>query len=252
MVSKNRVKFVHSLELKKNRKKEGVFLAEGSKIILELLQCMECTWLAHTPDFECPTTTRFKIGAIDTCTDDELRKLSLLTTPQDVIATFKLPGYECPTHILEKELCLALDGVQDPGNLGTIIRLADWFGINHIFCSTQTADAFSPKTIQATMGAISRVQIHYTDLVELVDSLPVGTPVYGTLLDGENIYSQELENRGLLIMGNEGNGLTPEIRERVNAKLFIPNFPKDRETSESLNVGVATAIVCAEFRRRIK
>lgn len=252
MVSKNRAKFIRSLELKKNRKKEGVFLAEGSKIILELLQCMECTWLAHTPDFECPESTRFPIGDVDVCSEEELRKISLLTTPQHVIAVFKLPQYEAPGHVPENELCLALDGVQDPGNLGTIIRLADWFGITHIFCSQQTADAFSPKTIQATMGAIARVQIHYTNLVELVDSLPEGTPVYGTLLDGENIYEQTLENRGLLIMGNEGNGLTPEIRERVNSKLFIPNFPKDRETSESLNVGVATAIVCAEFRRRVK
>ena len=142
------------------------------------------------------------------------------------------------------------DGIQDPGNLGTIIRIADWFGINHIFCSTQTADAFSPKTIQATMGAISRVKVHYTNLVELINDLPKGTPVYGTLLDGNNIYEQELENKGLLIMGNEGNGLTPEIREKLNARLYIPSYPKDSETSESLNVGVATAILCAEFRRR--
>lgn len=251
MISKNRAKTIHSLEQKKYRKKEGLFVAEGPKIINELLISMKCNWLAHTPGYSVPAHTLYPITEVEECSSEELRKVSFLTTPQEVIATFEIPDSTFDISLISKELCLALDGVQDPGNLGTIIRIADWFGIKHIFCSTQTADAFSPKTIQATMGAISRVQIHYTNLCSLIDQLPSGTPIYGTLLDGDNLYTQSLENKGLLIMGNEGNGLTEEVRDRVNAKLFIPSYPKESETSESLNVGVATAILCAEFRRRL-
>jgi TrmH family RNA methyltransferase len=251
MISKNKIKLIHSLEQKKYRKKEGLFVAEGPKIVNELLQSMKCTWLAHIPDYILPLQKAYPIDEVETCTVDELHKTSFLNSPQEVIATFRIPDFSFKKEWISDELCLALDGIQDPGNLGTIIRIADWFGINHIFCSTQTADAFSPKTIQATMGAISRVKVHYTNLVELINDLPQGTPVYGTLLDGNNIYEQELENKGLLIMGNEGNGLTPEIREKLNARLYIPSYPKDSETSESLNVGVATAILCAEFRRRM-
>lgn len=251
MISKNKIKFIHSLEQKKYRKKEGLFVAEGPKIINELLQCMKCTWLAHTSEYKVPAATAFPVTEIDECSTDELHKVSFLTTPQEVIATFEIPSTSLNISAISQDLCLALDGVQDPGNLGTIIRLADWFGIRHIFCSTQTADAFSPKTVQATMGAIARIQVHYCNLTELIGQLPAGTPIYGTLLDGDNLYEQKLENKGLLIMGNEGNGLTAEVREKVNAKLYIPSYPKDSETSESLNVGVATAILCAEFRRRL-
>ena len=251
MISRNKIKLIHSLEQKKYRKKEGLFVAEGPKIINELLQSMKCTWLIHVPEYTLPQQTAFPIDEVETCSKDELHKVSFLSTPQEVIATFKIPEFSYQKEWISNELCLGLDGIQDPGNLGTIIRIADWFGINNIFCSMQTADAFSPKTIQATMGAISRVKVHYTDLIELINGLPQDTPVYGTLLDGNSIYEQELKNQGLLIMGNEGNGLTPEIREKVKARLYIPSYPKDSETSESLNVGVATAILCAEFRRRM-
>jgi len=146
-------------------------------------------------------------------------------------------------------LCLALDEVQDPGNLGTIIRIADWFGIEHIFCSQGTADVYNPKVVQATMGALARVHVHYVNLSELIDSLP-DIPVYGTFLDGTNIYEQELSQTGIIVMGNEGNGISPEVRKVINRRLYIPNYPANRPTSESLNVAVATAITCAEFRRR--
>lgn len=251
MISKNKIKTIHSLEQKKYRKKEGLFVAEGPKIINELLQCMKCTWLAHTASYDLPNPIAFPIDELEQCTEDELHKISFLSSPQSVIATFKIPEESSEISCISEDLCLALDGVQDPGNLGTIIRLADWFGIKHIYCSLQTADAFSPKTVQATMGAISRVNIHYVDLMELIKKLPSATPIYGTLLDGDNLYEQKLENKGLLIMGNEGNGLSAEIRNLLNAKLYIPCYPTDSETSESLNVGVATAILCAEFRRRI-
>ena len=140
---------------------------------------------------------------------------------------------------------------QDPGNLGTIIRLADWFGIEDIFCSTGTVDVFNPKTVQATMGAIARVKVHYCDLPKLISSLK-GIPVYGTFLDGNIIYSETLSANGLIVMGNEGNGISREVEALINRRLYIPNYPQERETSESLNVAIATAVVCAEFRRRLR
>jgi len=148
-------------------------------------------------------------------------------------------------------LIIALDTVQDPGNLGTIIRTADWFGISTIVCSRESADAFSPKVVQSTMGALGRVHIHYTDLSEylaLVDDAKL--PIYGTLLDGENMYQQELSQEGVILFGNEGNGISLNLHRFINNKLYIPTFPANAINVESLNVGVAAAIVCAEFRRR--
>ena len=150
-----------------------------------------------------------------------------------------------------KQLIIALDGIQDPGNLGTIIRLADWFGIEHIVCSQDTADVFSPKTVQATMGALVHVKVHYTDLPAYLQAQAgKKIPLYGTFLDGENMYTKELSETGIIIMGNEGNGIRPDTEALVNEKLYIPNYPQERETSESLNVAIATAVICAEFRRR--
>jgi len=134
--------------------------------------------------------------------------------------------------------------------MGTIIRLADWFGITDIICSPDTADAFNPKVVQATMGSIARVNIYYEDLINVIDNLPTDTPVYGTLLDGKNIYDEQLSDNGIIIMGNEGNGISKEIEKKVNKKLLIPNYPPKRDTADSLNVAIATAVVCAEFRRR--
>ena len=153
------------------------------------------------------------------------------------------------SKINTQELSLALDGVQDPGNLGTIIRIADWFGITHIYCSQDTADVYNPKVVQATMGSIARVKVEYGNLLALVESLPADVPVYGTLLDGDNIYQQQLENRGLIVMGNEGKGISPALAKKVNRRLLIPNFPEGRATADSLNVAIATAITCSEFRR---
>ena len=148
------------------------------------------------------------------------------------------------------QLSIALDGIQDPGNLGTIIRIADWFGIRDIICSEDTVDAWNPKVVQATMGSIARVNIIYFNLPQFIDTLPHDYPVYGTLLDGENIYTQSLTSHGLIVMGNEGNGISPEVRSRVNRRLLIPSYRTD-DTAESLNVAIATAITCSEFRRRI-
>ncbi|HEY5590199.1 MAG TPA: RNA methyltransferase, partial [Paludibacter sp.] len=148
-------------------------------------------------------------------------------------------------------LSLALDDVQDPGNLGTILRIADWFGISDVFCSEYTADAYSPKTVQATMGALARVKIHSVNLAEFLQNCSDILPIYGTLMNGENIYNKTLTQQGIIVMGNEGNGISATIEKFVSERLLIPNFPAGQVTSESLNVGVATALVCGEFRRRV-
>lgn len=247
-LSKNRIKYIRSLELKKHRNADGVFIAEGPKLIEDLLGKFDCTFIAGTTSWikEHPG---IKAGEIIEVTQDELSRISLLKAPQQVLGIFKQPDYSFSTDVLKNELCIGLDDVQDPGNLGTIIRLADWFGIENIFCSQGTADAFNPKTIQATMGAIARVKIHYTPLKELIGKADK-INVYGTFLEGENIYNEKLANNGLLIMGNEGKGISKELEQLITKKLYIPNYPMDRGTSESLNVAVATAIACAEFRRQ--
>jgi TrmH family RNA methyltransferase len=188
---------------------------------------------------------------VDEVTDEELRKLSFQETPQQVLAVFRQPTYAVDVNeVAKRELCLVLDDVQNPGNLGTIVRLADWFGIEHIFCSRGCADIYNPKTVQATMGGIARVKTHYVNLPEMLSRLDKDIPIYGTFLDGENMYQEPLDPRGLIVMGNEGKGVSAAVEAFVTERLYIPNYPAGRETSESLNVAIATAIVCAEFRRR--
>ena len=256
MISKNRLKYVRSLEMKKYRKAEGVFVAEGHKLVGDLLDVFECKYLAATSEWLSANAAwvdrqRRSGVEVDEVTDEELKRASFQETPQQVLAVFKQLTYEVDVNeVARKQLCLVLDDVQNPGNLGTIVRLADWFGIEHIFCSKGCADIYNPKTVQATMGGIARVQVHEADLPELLSRLDKDIPVYGTFLDGENIYGKELENRGLIVMGNEGNGVSKEVAAFVTERLYIPNYPEGRETSESLNVAIATAIVCAEFRRR--
>lgn len=249
MLSKNKIKYIHSLELKKNRKEEQAFVAEGHKLVGDLLGHFPCrllvatrAWLDRNPDVEA-----MEIIEVN---QEELTRASLLKTPQEVLAVFEQPEYSIQPEVVERSLCLALDDVQDPGNLGTIIRLADWFGIEHIFCSLGTVDVYNPKTVQATMGALARVKLHYVDLPSIIASMP-SVPIYGTFLDGNNIYAETLSANGLIIMGNEGKGVSQEVAKLVNKRLYVPNYPSERVTSESLNVAVATAVVCAEFRRRL-
>lgn len=248
MLSKNKIKYIRSLELKKNRKEEGVFVAEGHKLVGDLLGHFPCRLLIATSSW---LEQHPQIQALETIevTQDELSRASLLKTPQEVLAIFEQPQYNIPTDVLFHSLCLALDDIQDPGNLGTIIRLADWFGIEHIFCSQGTVDVYNPKVIQATMGAIARVKVQYCDLPAMIASLK-DTPVYGTYLDGNNMYNETLTENGLIVMGNEGNGVSKEVSQHINRRLYIPNYPTTRETSESLNVAIATAVICSEFRRR--
>ena len=248
-LSKNRIKYIRSLELKKNRKADKVFLAEGPKLVGDLLGRFHCRFLAATAGW---LSVHGHIPADDVAevSEEELARASLLKTPQQVLAVFEQPDEATDISVISRSLRLALDDVQDPGNLGTIIRLADWFGIEHIFCSTGTADVYNPKTVQATMGALARVKVHYCSLPQLIESL-TDIPVYGTFLNGNIIYAESLSAHGLIVMGNEGKGVSPEVERLINKKLYIPNYPQERETSESLNVAIATAVVCSEFRRRL-
>lgn len=254
MLSKNKQKLVRSLDRKKNRDAEGLFLAEGPKLVTELLAHFRCRLLVGEPAVL--SKVPFEANAVAErveVTAEELARVSLQRAPQGLLAVFEKPQPVAAQSLLPvagRSLCLALDGVQDPGNVGTIVRIADWWGIEHVICSHDTADVFAPKTVQSTMGALGRVGVHYTDLPAWLDELPAGTPVYGTLLEGDNLYDSELTPHGIIVMGNEGNGLSSAVRERVSHRLLIPSFPPDRPTSESLNVAVATAVTCAEFRRR--
>ena len=250
MLSKNDIKNIKSLELKKFRDEKRLFVAEGHKLVGELLGVFKCVLLVATDEW-LARQGHIPADRIEAVTADELKRASLLRSPQDVLAVFCMPDERLTMkEAAAKNLVLALDDVQDPGNLGTIIRIADWFGIKDIFCSKGTADIFNPKAVQATMGAISRVKIHYTDLAKEITALPASVPVYGTFLDGEIIYDTNLSDNGVIIMGNEGNGISKEVGRTVNRKLYIPNWPAGAATSESLNVAIATAIVCSEFRRR--
>ena len=247
MISKNQQKFIRQLEQKKYRKREGLFVAEGTKVVGDLLKRYTPEAIYSTQQWQAPDGITPQI-----VTDEELQRISFQQHPQQVLALFPIPSQagDYPHKLLnEQTLTLALDGVQDPGNLGTIIRIADWFGVNTLICSEDTADAWNPKVVQATMGSLARVNIIYTSLTTLLDYLPDNFPVYGTFLDGKDIYTEQLTSGGLIIMGNEGNGISEEVRQRVNHRLLIPNFHQG-ETADSLNVAIATAITCSEFRRR--
>lgn len=255
MISKNRIKQLHALSLKKHRDALGLFIAEGPKVVGELLKVFPCRYLAATSrwfDEHRPAENLLQGTIVDEVTNEELKKASLMNAPQEVLSVFEKPKSNNAALPLPSAvgLVLVLDKIQDPGNLGTIVRLADWFGIENIVCSPDTADAFGPKVVQSTMGALARVKVFYTDLTAYLQSLTPDTPIYGTFLQGENIYKKELIQHAVIVMGNEGNGISAEIEPLVTDRLLIPSFPSGRNTVESLNVAIATAVVCAEFRRR--
>ena len=246
-MTKAEIQLIRSLADKRARIETGLFVAEGEKLISEI----RSSHLRIRKIFSLEGL--FAGSEVEVVTPKERERLSLLKTPSKALALVESPHYELHPAKMNNQLVLALDEVQNPGNLGTIIRVADWFGIQHIFCSAGPADAFSPKTVQATMGAVARVKVHYTDLPEYLTQVRQKTPsvpFYGTFLEGENIYKEPLSTNGIIIMGNEGNGISSTIQKMVTHKLFIPNYPEGCATSESLNVAIATAITCAEFRRR--
>ena len=260
MITRARIKWIKSLEMRKYRLQYNAFVAEGPKLVGELLPYSAPLYVAATKEWLIPN--RHLLGAvkeIDEVSHEELERISLLRTPQSILAVMPIPQPTLKSKIstLNSQLLLALDGVQDPGNLGTILRIADWFGIRHILCSSAksssgtegTADVYNPKCVQSCMGALARVEVHYCNLPEMLKEMDI--PIYGTFLDGTDIYQEELSPNGVIVMGNEGNGISKEVAKLVNHRLYVPNFPKGSLTTESLNVAVATGIVCAEFRRRV-
>ncbi len=239
MVGKNKIKLINSLKQKKQRIKNALFIAEGIKTVNELLRSsFELEMIFSTePILEAPNEKFISVS------DQELKKISQLTTPQTVLALFKIPAQK---PISPNGLILALDGIRDPGNLGTIIRLCDWFGISNLICSKDTVDCYSPKVIQASMGSIARINLVYLHLENYLKNTT--KPIYGTFLSGENIYAAEFSNDGILVLGNEANGISAQIEKLATTKLSIPQFGETK-TTESLNVATATAICLSEFRR---
>lgn len=248
-LSKSKIKYIKSLHEKKNRDEQNTFVAEGTKLVLDLLGSCRCQLIAAMPSLLL-AHPELKAEEIIPADENELKKATLLKTAPQIIGVFYRPSQEIEEIDPYNQLYLLLDGIQDPGNMGAIVRIADWFGIDYIICSYDTVDIFNPKTIQASMGAVARVKVLYTDIASFLQQY-AHLPIYGTFLEGDDIYSAALSNHGFIVMGNEGRGIGSATKKLINKKLFIPNFPIERVTSESLNVAVATGITCAEFRRRV-
>ena len=245
MITKSDIRLCRSLADRRARTETGLFLAEGAKLVGELRASALRVRRIFAAEglFEGPEVTPVSAA--------ELERLSLLKTPSNAVALVEIPRRTLRPERLRDRLVLALDDIRDPGNLGTILRIADWFGIGEVVCSATSADCFNPKAVQATMGAILRVAVHYTDLPRFLDeAVRLQMPVCGTFLDGEGLYEAPLPRAALLVVGNEGHGIGAACASRVTRRLYIPPYPADRHGSESLNAAMATAIVCAEFRRR--
>ncbi len=248
MIEKNLIKYIRSLELKKNRYQEGVFVVETPKVVNDFMEVFSPKCLLATSEWF-SSLGKIPREGDRIITEKELQRISFLQHPQQVIAIFDIPKYELDLRVLTGELCLALDGVRDPGNLGTIIRIADWFGIKTILLSTDSVDAYNPKVVQASMGSLAHVNVIYLDLLEVLTQIKDTTPIYVTTLEGQNIYKEELTKNGVIVMGNESRGVSSQITSIASKKLLIPSFMEDVK-ADSLNVAIATALTCAEFRRR--
>ncbi|WP_295650624.1 RNA methyltransferase [uncultured Mucilaginibacter sp.] len=246
MLSKSQISLLKSLQQKKNRKTHGLFLVEGIKSVKEFAHsAYHIETIYHTPASASKMLNLSQKINFHETSAANLEKFSSLTTPQEVIAIVKIPQWPVlSTKQLTKSFSLVLDGIQDPGNLGTIIRTADWFGIDTIICSEDTVDAYNPKVVQATMGSLSRINVHYADISSLIKTTKL--PVFGALLDGKSIYDTDFGPEGLIVMGNEGNGISPEIEALIQNRVTIPQ----RGKAESLNVAIATAIFCSEVCRK--
>lgn len=240
MVSKNQIKRITSLQQKKFRKLEQLFVVEGVKGVQELLDSNVELVELYTTNTQLFAIDSSKVHAI---TSTDLQKISSLTTPNTCLALFKIPEGKT---FEENGLIVAVDDVRDPGNLGTIIRLCDWFGIKTLYCSEESVDVYNPKVVQATMGSISRVNVVYGDLSAFLSKTKL--PIFGTFMDGKNIYKELLPSEGIIVMGNEANGISKSIEELVSQRIAIPRFG-DLQATESLNVATATAVVLSEFKR---
>ncbi len=251
MLSKNNIKFLTSLHVKKYREENAQFIAEGVKLVGELLNSnfniIEIfalkEWIVKNPSIN-----KVQVTEIDS---KELERISGLSTPNQVVALVEIPKSEISFKEIYTDLVLALDDIKDPGNLGTIIRIADWFGIKNIVCSQNSVDVYNPKVVQATMGSIARVNVFYTNLYDLISSAPKDINIYGSLLEGENIYTKEISSEGIIVIGNEAKGISADILPLITEKIHIPSFAVNKNNkAESLNASIATAIICSEFKRR--
>ncbi|MGI6573083.1 MAG: RNA methyltransferase [Fermentimonas sp.] len=247
-LSRNMIKLIRSLKEKKFRDEFQLFVAEGDKLVSELLKNSCCYLLAALPEW-LDAHPDILAEEVIVASETELNRVTFMKTPPPVIALFHQPNHGAEQLDLKGGISLALDGVQDPGNVGTIVRIADWFGIEQVICSGDTADIYNPKTVQATMGAIARVKVIYTNIARFLQEQEQ-LPIYGTFLDGHNIYEEVFPYTGIVVLGSEGRGISHEVEKRVSRRLYIPNFPPGRATSESLNVATAAAIICSEFRRQ--
>jgi TrmH family RNA methyltransferase len=254
MLSKNKIKFINSIKKKKYRDEHQCFFVEGEKLVDELLKSnLQIIDLFATKEWILKYASNLNLEKINPTeiSNEELQKISSLSTPNKVFAIVSQPKHSFSINEIQSNLSILLDNINDPGNLGTIIRIADWFGIKNIFCTTESVDVYNPKVVQSTMGAIYRTKVHYVDFYELFNITKdlKEFNIYGTFLEGENIYKEELPQKGFIIMGSESHGISEKWKQYVTKKLFIPNYPIDLKSSESLNISVATAIICSEFRR---
>ena len=243
------IKLVSSLAVKKYRDKERLFVAEGWKCVRDTWRAFNCRYLIATKAWYEQQGTAEHYPKLVLAHKSQMARMSQFTTPSDVMAVYEIPETSYTHDEVRSGLNIVLDNIQDPGNLGTIMRLADWYGIRNIFASKSTVDVYNHKVVQATMGAISRVKVHYCDLDFFLDDYD-DMPVMGTFLDGDNIYGVKLPEGGaFVIFGNEGQGISPKIAAHVTQRLHIPAMPRKGEHSESLNVGIAAAITISELRR---
>jgi TrmH family RNA methyltransferase len=252
MVSKNKAAFILSLQKRKIREEEKLFVAEGDKIVKEFLEAgMKITTLVAKPEFIASVDLKYRnnIDEIIPATFDELRRISTLKTPHNALALVKMKEGHAKSETESNSLSLALDSIQDPGNLGTIIRAAAWFGINDIFCSPDSVDIYNPKVIQSTMGALLHVNVYYTDLAILLGR--TSCKIYGAVTNGLSIYSHQLSENGLIVLGNESRGISGQLLPLISELITIPRFGSNAPGIESLNVGMAASVILSEFRRRI-
>ena len=238
MISKNEIKLITSLQQKKYRLQHRLFVAEGQKIIQDFMQSGWIPKFLFASEEAFLTQTEGRL-----ISEKELQKISSLKNQSGILAVFEIPEAEKNTS---NDLTVVLDAVRDPGNLGTIIRMCDWFGVKRLICSEDTVDCYNPKVIQATMGSIARVEVTYQDIEVFLKEASL--PVYAAVMEGENVYNQTLPRAAVLVMGNEGNGISEKILQQVTHHITIPQFGKG-EHAESLNVSTATAILLSEFRR---
>ena len=246
MISKSQISFIKSLHQKKIRKEQGLFIVEGLKSIQEFINSEYVVDSVYCTENLMPKLDNLsrKIKPVG-ITESELSRISALSTPQAILAVVQIPKQtDLNIKKWDGSFILALDGVQDPGNLGTIIRTADWFGLNTILCSKDTAEVYNPKVVQASMGSLSRVNIIYTDLGDVFSQINI--PVYGALLYGKSIYETDFCQEGIILLGNEGNGISEDLIEKINYPITIPRYGK----AESLNVAISASIFCSELRRK--